>query len=329
MSVWRHISDILQTGQNCAMVTIASAAGSTPREAGARMVVRQDGSFYGTIGGGTLEFQAIKWAVAALEAGTTGLSIRTFSLGPDLGQCCGGRVDVAVEVHSLTQAQNARHLATLESAGVMFATQAAISDDCAVTREVLPILPDEPFRLEANTLLTETFGQDRRTLYLFGAGHVARALVLALANLPFRIIWIDSRADAFPAAVPSNVAKVSDASPETLLQDAEHDAFILVMTHSHAMDEAIVAAALAKGRFPYVGVIGSATKRARFEKRMRARGISQAAIAELVCPIGTSLVASKLPAAIAAGVTVELLAADETARTFVSTRLAQASASGR
>ncbi|MEP4034763.1 xanthine dehydrogenase accessory protein XdhC [Roseibium polysiphoniae] len=329
MSVWSHIAGILQTGQDCALVTIASAAGSTPREAGARMVVRQDGSFHGTIGGGTLEFQAIKWAMAALDEGQAGLTIRTFSLGPDLGQCCGGRVDVAVEVQSAAQVLSAQHLASLEAAGATFATQAAISDDCPVTRQVLSKVPDEPFRLEASTLLTEIFGQDRRTLYLFGAGHVARALVLALANLPFRIIWTDSRADAFPAAVPSNVTKACKVSPETLLQDAEHDAFVLVMTHSHALDEAIVSAALAKGQFSYVGVIGSATKRARFEKRLRARGISPVAVSGLVCPIGTCMIASKSPAAIAAGVAVELLVADEAARAAVSTGLAQVSVSGR
>jgi xanthine dehydrogenase accessory factor len=86
------------------------------------------------------------------------------------------------------------------------------------------------------------------------------------------------------------------------------------MSHSHQLDLALVDAALADERFPYVGLIGSASKRARFEKRLREAGIAQARIADLVCPIGVGGIKSKLPAVIAAATAAELLIRDEALR---------------
>jgi xanthine dehydrogenase accessory factor len=152
-------------------------------------------------------------------------------------------------------------------------------------------------------------------LYLFGAGHVGRALVMALAPLPFAVTWVDGRPEAFPRHVPGTVTLSGEPGPEAALAAAPGGAFVLAMTHSHPLDLAIVAAALRRDAFPYVGVIGSATKRARFESQLRAAGHDQAAIGSLVCPIGAFAgVTSKEPAAIAAMTAAELLAADEAAR---------------
>ena len=92
---------------------------------------------------------------------------------------------------------------------------------------------------------------------------------------------------------------------------APDGALIVVVTHSHARDLAIVHAALAAGRFGYVGLIGSASKRARFTRRLREASVPEARMAELVCPIGLPTIGSKHPAAIAAGVAVQLLERDE------------------
>ena len=165
--------------------------------------------------------------------------------------------------------------------------------------------------IEGDGLIVERFSDPRRPVWLFGAGHVGRALMLALAPLPFDVTWIDERADAFPAAMPANVRSVHSADPAGEVARAPDGTLIVVMTHSHTRDLAIVHAALAAGRFGYVGLIGSASKRARFTRRLREAGVPEARIAKLVCPIGLPTIGSKHPAAIAAGVAVQLLERDE------------------
>ncbi|MDD9983650.1 MAG: xanthine dehydrogenase accessory protein XdhC, partial [Gammaproteobacteria bacterium] len=171
--------------------------------------------------------------------------------------------------------------------------------------------------LEGDGIIVERFCDTRRPVWLFGAGHVGRALMLALAPLPFEVTWIDERADAFPSVVPGNVRSVRSADPAGEVTRAPDGAFVVVMTHSHARDLAVVHAALAAGRFGYVGLIGSASKRARFTRRLREAGVAQARTAELVCPIGLPAIASKHPAAIAAGIAVQLLERDEALATSV------------
>ncbi|WP_417683839.1 xanthine dehydrogenase accessory protein XdhC [Roseibium sp.] len=329
MRVWRHIADILRAGDPCALVTVASVAGSTPREAGARMVVRPDGAFHGTIGGGTLEFQAIRWAQDALNGADVGLTVRAFSLGPDLGQCCGGRVDVAVEVIPVSSLAMACELERAEADGGAVVTRSRIEAGKSLVRERIDAVIDNPFLLGHDGVLTEEFGANHRTLLLFGAGHVGRAVVLALAPLPFKIRWIDNRADAFPAAVPANVTCQHTSDPLECLADARAGSFALIMTHSHALDEELAAKALMRQDLPYVGVIGSATKRARFERRLKTRGLPANLVASMVCPVGSRQVASKSPAAIAAGVALELLIKDEILSSKCAEGLAQPLASGQ
>ena len=122
-------------------------------------------------------------------------------------------------------------------------------------------------------VLREGFGDDRRPLILFGAGHVGRALVLALAPLPFAVTWVDPRPDAFPGLrAGQRHARPARRPGGGARRRRAAGTFVLVMTHSHPLDLAHRRARrLRDGRFPYVGLIGSATKRARFEKRL-ARG---------------------------------------------------------
>ena len=117
----------------------------------------------------------------------------------------------------------------------------------------------------------EAFGEAATPVYLFGAGHVGRALALALAPLPFTVRWIDPRPDEFPKLAPANVTMVAAADPPAELEAAPDGALVLAITHSHPLDLAVVAAALRQDRFAYVGMIGSATKRARFASQF-ARG---------------------------------------------------------
>jgi xanthine dehydrogenase accessory factor len=144
-------------------------------------------------------------------------------------------------------------------------------------------------------------------VYLFGAGHVGRALAVILGQLPCRVVWVDERRDALPGAVPTNVAPVRADDPAAEAARAPKGAYVLVMTHSHARDQQIVEAVLRRGDFAYLGLIGSATKRARFAARLRAAGIGEAALARLVCPIGAEGIPGKEPGVIALAAAAEIL----------------------
>lgn len=290
MKVWSHIVKTLETHGTCAMVSVVKVEGSAPREAGACIVVTPLG-FHGTIGGGTLEWHAIAKAQALLGKPTQH-RLSVHSLGPDLGQCCGGRVQLVTEVFARSDLPEAKSFAAREALG--------------------------PFTLAGRILepeFAEQFGDSNRKLYLFGAGHVGRALVLALAPLPFDVIWIDTREGAFPSVVPSNVVTIQSENPAAEFVEAPSDSFGLVMTHSHALDLEIIDAVLRNPSFAYAGLIGSQTKRARFSKRLREGGVPDEKISAMVCPIGISSIKSKHPAAIAAATAAQLLERDELLRT--------------
>jgi len=305
MKVWAHIVAALEANEPCAMVSVWRIEGSAPREAGARLVLTRQG-FHGTIGGGALEWRALAEAQKKMPKGCS-LTRTLHALGPELGQCCGGRVELLTEVFDATALDAARKLAIAESLGA-FSTESHLHSD-HVTRIITPT------PRQGGDIMVEQFGETKRPLYLFGAGHVGRALILALAPLSFATRWIDPRPDAFPAAMPGNVSPVAALDPVTELQDAPSGTFALIMTHSHALDLAITECALRDERFPYVGLIGSATKRARFLSRLRQAGIPDERFAAFQCPIGLAGIRSKEPAVIAASAAAELLERDEMLRT--------------
>ena len=312
MKTWATIGRALRAEQRCAMVSIVEAKGSAPREAGARMVVLEDGSFAGTIGGGTLEWQAIERARAALAKGGAGgdpppVGLARMALGPDLGQCCGGSVRVLQEVFTPGRSAEVQALADAERAG-LFVTEGRITERCVERTILKSDLPGgEGSVLAADGRLLERFGTRKQVLALIGAGHVGRALIVALAPLDFSVVWIDARESAFPSIVPGEVRVVETAAPAATLEAVPDGAFVLVMSHSHALDFDVVLAALQARRFGYVGLIGSASKKARFMSRLRQAGLGDGDIERLVCPIGIPGIASKQPAAIAASVVADLL----------------------
>lgn len=283
MKVWSLIARALETGGTCALVSVVHAVGSVPREEGARMVITRDG-FHGTIGGGTLEWKALA-AAQRLLGQPRQVKMLTQSLGPDLGQCCGGRVTLAIENFDAGSLPQARQLAAREAAG--------------------------PFTL-TNRLsgITECFGERRRAVLVFGAGHVGRALILSLAPLPFDVIWADPRPEAFPGAMPQNVTGFTGDPLEAVVA-APEGALAVVMSHSHALDLQIADAALRNPAIAHVGVIGSATKRARFERRLAQADVDKSRVEAMICPIGIGAIRSKLPAAIAVSVAAQLITLDE------------------
>lgn len=188
-------------------------------------------------------------------------------LGPALDQCCGGHLVIDLQ-----------------------RVETAPAGPFTLTRDG-PLLVDPP----------------RRTVAVYGAGHVGQALVRALAPLPFDLAWVDARPEAsWPVAGPLPCRRL--ALPETAAAEAPDDAFHLVMTHSHAVDLEIVAAVLGRP-FAFLGLIGSASKKAAFLNRLHERGLDTS---RLTCPIGLPAISGKEPAVIAASVAAQLLSLDRT-----------------
>ncbi len=148
----------------------------------------------------------------------------------------------------------------------------------------------------------------RFTLQLYGAGHVGRAIVHLLAGIHCRVQWIDERESEFPAGpLPPHIERVCVEPVHAEVAAAPPGAFYLVLTHSHDLDLAITQAILQRGDFAYFGLIGSQTKRARFEHRLQQRGVEPSMIERIVCPIGVSGIRGKEPEVIAVAVVAQLL----------------------
>ncbi len=323
MLAFRRLIDAIEAEDAAALVTLARVEGSSPREAGARMVVRPSGGFHGTIGGGALEWAALEAAQTALKQGRGPAARRSMALGPELSQCCGGRVEWRIETFDRRDLAELSQIAAAETGGPT-ALRASLAGDGRVERrfEGERRGDDLTKSLPGGDDWIEPLGHSARAVYLFGAGHVGRALALALAPLPFVVRWIDSRREAFPGLAPANVALIHAPSPAAELVNAPDGALIVVMTHSHPIDLEIVAEALRAERFGFVGLIGSSTKRARFLSQMRAAGLSKEALSKLVCPIGVPGIVDKDPAVIAASTAAQLLVVSERLRTGMAGRLA-------
>ncbi|KAB2848147.1 MAG: xanthine dehydrogenase accessory protein XdhC [Hyphomicrobiaceae bacterium] len=330
MTGWlSQLSTILSGGSRAVRIVVAEAEGSTPREAGAAMIVTR-GTTHGSIGGGRLEHEAVAAARKLLLAsqGSWQRELRHVPLGPALGQCCGGRVTILLEPYGPAEAETVVAAAAMSSAAIVARPTAGGTAFLAIAdRKQRPDLPLPALRAVRDMLsgvrppqatlirlpkgmapwLLEPARRPRARLFLYGAGHVGRAVVRALEPLPFDITWIDADRSRFPASAPPGVEAIADTSPARLAAEAPAGAFHLVMTFSHPLDLDICHAILRRGTFSYLGLIGSVTKAMRFRKRLRESGIPPTDINRLVCPIGLAGVPGKEPAMIAAGVAADLL----------------------
>ena len=249
-TVWINaLADLQEQGEPCVLVTIIEERGSTPRNAGSKMVVSGE-RLYDTIGGGHLEYKAQAIAREMLENRVRETRLERFSLGASLGQCCGG----------------------------------------------------------ATVLLFEPMGQPQAHIAVFGAGHVGRALVPLLASLPCKVRWIDSRENEFPAQIPAGVEKVVNDEVVDEVENMPAGSYFIVMTHNHQLDLELTATILERNDFTYFGLIGSQSKRARFEHRLRDRGFQPQTVQRMRCPMGIAEVKGKLPVEIAVSIAGEVIA---------------------
>ena len=313
-------------------VLVAAVRGSSPREPGACMLVSRAG-IQGTIGGGNLEWQAMQAAQSLLLATAQpgAVVVRRLVLGRELGQCCGGVVQLWLERFTPLDLPLLRRAAALVSAGGCAAIISELSGEGRLRRRLQSepaSYPPLQLREDSEkTLLIETLTAGHAVLWLYGAGHVGQALVRVLAELPFEVTWVDSRAELLPGPLPDNVHTVCVETPVSTVQLAPAAARFLVMTHDHALDYSLCRAILERGDFAWLGLIGSKSKAARFRSRLARDGLTPDAIHRLVSPIGVAGIASKWPAAIAVGVAAQLLQGGECSLGTFTAKLAADSSS--
>ncbi len=275
-----------------ARVVVAAVRGSAPRGPGTAMLVFEEGQS-GTIGGGALEWRAAAGARTLLARGGEA-EVRRQPLGPGLGQCCGGSVTLATEVLDAVPAGPLRALRV------------------GAARAVPDVAPEVPGWWGG--WLVERVGAPAPPLWIWGAGHVGRAIAGVVAPLGAHAVTvIDLPGKIAPApegAWPGGAAPLPCADMPALAAHAPVEAAHLIATHDHGIDLALCDALLRRG-FASCGLIGSATKRARFEARLRAMGHA-APFARIACPIGDPSL-GKHPQAIAVGVAAALLASPRAA----------------
>jgi xanthine dehydrogenase accessory factor len=325
------VVQLLQNEPAVVRIVVAEVRGSAPREPGAFMLVGR-GGVEGTIGGGRLEWESIAAARELLEA-PSGLPSARFHkvvLGADLGQCCGGVVGVWLERFSRDDAA-LLHLAGDTGTRGVAVLQTTIKGTSVERRlvsgvGVLRALPRVVRGAVDEITFQERLGDEFPALWLYGAGHVGQALARILVDLPLRLTWIDSRAELFPATIPEGVRIRDDADSLATLADTRPGAHFLVMTHSHPLDYALCQAILTRNDFASLGLIGSASKAARFRSRLKRAGLPAGTIARLVCPIGVEGIESKWPSAIAVGVAAQVMQQISAASQVRSVDLPQARA---
>ncbi|MEM6409118.1 MAG: xanthine dehydrogenase accessory protein XdhC [Pseudomonadota bacterium] len=278
-------------------IVIASHQGSAPRETGTSMLVWATGQS-GTIGGGALEFEAVASLRARLAKG--GAEVARIPLGPSLGQCCGGAVTLVSEVFDDVSVPG----------DAVFARR--VEDDAEMPLKVSRALAQARNGNVAMDLvfdggwLVEPLSRACVPLWIYGAGHVGRALIDVLSPLPdFEITWVDTGPERFPKVVPESVRVLPAVNPADAVALAPKDAFHLVLTYSHTLDLELCHRLLSYG-FAEAGLIGSDTKWARFRRRLAALGHSDAQISRIRCPIGQKGL-GKHPQAIALGTAAALL----------------------
>ena len=240
---------------------LTSVRGSSPREQGTFMLVGGAGLF-GTIGGGALEYMVIDHARRLIENGQS-RDAMDVPLGPEIGQCCGGRVAVNLDYADTSCRERLTALVAAEDAA----------------------LPH---------------------VYVFGAGHVGRALAKMLDMLPVQVEVIDTRREEL-AGLPPHIKAQAVPMPEAVVRSAPQGSSYVIVTHDHALDFLIAQEALARADSPYVGMVGSRTKRAKFASWFRGEGGNAEALERLILPIGEQGLGDKRPEVIAVLAAAEIM----------------------
>jgi len=330
MNEWiDELSDLTAAGERVVLVTVAGIRGSAPREVGAKMIVSESATI-GTIGGGQLEYQCARLACEMLGGDETP-ALRKFPLGTSMGQCCGGVVDILFEpiasrlpawlrdlraLHGqrepavvVTHLGGATGKCVITADDIFGDTESAAPDIIVKARQGLEV-GRTAHRID-DWFFEDIVGTDLN-IAVFGAGHVGSAVVQSLSALDCNVRWIDGRRNIF-RGTPSNARAVETSDPALEVAAMPPRSCYLIMTHSHALDFDICDRVLRRSDAVYCGLIGSLSKRRRFEKRFRSQGMQERDLERLVCPIGVAGISGKKPAEIAVAAAAEVLQAYESA----------------
>lgn len=268
----------LRRAQPACLVSVGATAGSVPRTEGAWMAVWGDGAA-GTIGGGRLEFEAMAEARDWLARPAAAIRHRDYPLGPALGQCCGGRVQLRFEPLS------ADRLAGLEQLALAALAPVALFGGGHVGHALVRLLTTLPLRVQ----------------WIDSRDSVLGAFGPAPGQAPA----------GQPGAWPPNLKAEHSDPVHAAVRGLAAGSRVLAMSYSHAEDFDVVLACLERrrqrGDLPFIGLIGSRTKWATFSSRLRQRGYTQAEIDGVTCPIGVAGIRGKEPEVIAVAVAAQLL----------------------
>lgn len=321
-----NLDELASRQESSVLITVAGIRGSAPRETGAKMIVTTQQAI-GSIGGGQLEHQCTAHAVAMLRSQDKPADKRRFSLGANCGQCCGGVVEVLFEHLPGSRAAWLEQVAerfdkrepvviatSINEPGRKFAFsgQFAVDDFAAQSSACRLLANDLPATIVDDWLLDPVRAPSFQVA-VFGAGHVGTATIDLLGRQDCDVRWIDGRRRIFPVRLPANVTAIESMQPAREVAAMPPGSFFLVMTHSHPLDLDICAATLQRADAAYCGVIGSRSKRRRFERQLKGQGIPDAVVQTMICPIGVAGITGKKPAEIAIAVVAELLQARDQA----------------
>lgn len=294
---------LLDRGEDAVLVTVVSAEGSTPRGAGSQLLAGREGLIAGTIGGGPGEAQALLLAAELLEKGQSAVRRLELRHGGELDSVCGGEQTVLLQFVPHDSAAW-RSLAR----EILVRLEARRAGWLALMAEEAPALLEEgpagPAWDGERLVFPLPIGE---RVVIFGGGHCALALVPVLRSVGFRVAVFDDRRsfasrERFPEAETVVCHAYTDIAGGLELT-AEDYAVVMTSGHSHDFE---VEEQLLRRPLRYVGVMGSRTKTAYVNGKLREAGISEEAIRRVHTPIGTAIKAVT-PEEIAVSITGELI----------------------
>lgn len=301
--IFEALLTLLDRGEDAVLVTVVSAQGSTPRGAGSQLLAGREGLAAGTIGGGTGEAQALVLAAELLKEGKSALRKLELRHGGELDSVCGGEQTVLLQ---FIPGDSAAWRAVAQE--VLERLEARRGGGLALEAAGDPVLLDEPPAGPAwdgkRLLLPLPVGE---RVVIFGGGHCALALAPVLRSVGFRVAVFDDRPEfaskeRFPQAETVVCHAYTDIA-RGLELTAEDYAVVMTSGHSHDLE---VEEQLLRRPLRYVGVMGSRTKTAYVNGKLREAGIPEEAIGSVHTPIGTAIKAVT-PEEIAVSITGELI----------------------
>ena len=298
---FQKTNEYIKSHGKIARVLILKTFGSAPRDEGTTMLIWDSGQF-GTIGGGELEYQVTQLAKKII-IDNKGSRIKKFSLGPDMGQCCGGAVELLIEILDETKVK------FISVDDGFFARPVFKNEKSLNVQALIKSYRNKSVPIKTSFKdgwLFEPVTKEKELIWIYGAGHVGTAIANILSKLSqFSVTCIDTSQDRYPDNFPKTVAKLITKNPAQIVQYAPSETHHLILTYSHALDLEICHQLL-QHNFATAGLIGSKTKWARFKKRLNELNYTFEQINRIICPIGEPSF-GKSPYEIAIGVASMLL----------------------